>query len=234
MNQVTCLTLLRYPNIFSKIWAFGMMQFAHSSFSNIEGLEFYKLMGSGKGDGFNPWPDWSTYAVLTIWKDEASANDFIHNSKLYKSYKKKADNVCTIYMYNIKAHGLWSGLNPFRVTENISSANEIICVITRATIKISKLRKFWKYVPHSSTPLQNNADLIYTKGIGELPIVQMATFSIWKNEEAVKAFAYKSREHAKAIKMTRDLKWYSEELFSRFKPFKIVGKWEGFDLHLNK
>ena len=234
MNQVTCITLLRYPSVISKIWAFGMMQFAHRSFSNVEGLEFYKLMGSGKGDGFNPWPDWSTYAILTIWKNEDSANDFIENGKLYKRYHKKADNVCTIYMYNTKSHGLWSGKNPFRVAHNTSTANELICVITRATIKISKLRKFWKYVPKSSEPLQNNKDLIYTKGIGEVPIIQMATFSIWKNEEAVKAFAYKSREHAKAIKMTRDLKWYSEELFSRFKPFKIIGRWEGLDTVLNE
>lgn len=210
------------------------MQFAHKSFRDIEGLEFYKLMGSGKGDGFNPWPDWSTYAVLTIWKDEASADDFLQNSTLYKSYRQKADNVCTIYMYNIKAHGFWSGRNPFRVADNISSINELICVITRATIKISKLRKFWKYVPHSSTPLQKNEDLIYTKGIGEVPVVQMATFSIWKNEEALKAFAYQSRAHATAIKMTRDLKWYSEELFSRFKPFKVIGKWAGLELNLKK
>ena len=92
MNQVTCITLLRYPGVISKIWAFCMMQFAHRSFSNVEGLEFYKLMGSGKGDGFNPWPDWSTYAILTIWKNEDSANDFIENGKLYKRYHKKADN----------------------------------------------------------------------------------------------------------------------------------------------
>lgn len=234
MNQVTCLTLLKYPNLTSKIWAFGMMQFAHKSFRNVEGLEFYKLMGSGKGDGFNPWPDWSTYAVLTIWKNEASADNFIQNSKLYKSYRGKADDVCTIYMHNIKSHGLWSGRNPFRIAKNISSINESICVITRATIKVSKLRKFWKYVPHSSTPLQNNEDLIYTKGIGEVPVVQMATFSIWKNEDALKAFAYQNRAHTTAIKMTKDLKWYNEELFSRFKPFKVIGEWVGLELNIKK
>ena len=231
MNQVTCITLIKYAKLSAKIWGFGMMQFAHKHFKDAKGLEFYKLMGSGKGNGFNPWPDWTTYAVLTTWKDEAAADVFVQQSDLFKKYKEKADQVSTIYMYNTKAHGLWSGRNPFRSAENLSINNELICVITRATIKVSKLRTFWKYVPTSSKPLENNSDLLYTKGIGEVPVLQMATFSIWKNEKAVKAFAYKSREHAKAVKLTRDLAWYSEELFSRFRPFKMIGDWS--DLSLN-
>ena len=70
--------------------------------------------------------------------------------------------------------------------------------------------------------LTNNPDLIYTKGVGEVPFVQMATFSIWKNLEAVKQFAYKSKEHATAVKMTRELKWYKEELFARFVLLKSI------------
>ncbi|HCV51349.1 hypothetical protein N9602_02960 [Saprospiraceae bacterium] len=229
MNQVTCLTLIKYSSLSTKIWGFGMMQFAHKHFTKVNGLEFYKLMGSGKGTGFNPWPDWSTYAVLTIWKNKAAADAFINEGDLFKKYTQKAKNVCNIYMYNTKAHGLWTGRNPFRAATDIKLDTELICVITRATIKMSKLRKFWKYVPTSSKPLENNTDLIYTKGIGEVPIIQMATFSVWKNKEAINAFAYKSHEHTKAVKMTRDLKWYNEELFSRFRPYKMTGNWDGLE-----
>ena len=225
MNQVTCITLIKYSTVSSKIWGFGMMQFAHKYFAKIDGLEFYKLMGSGKGDGFNPWPDWSTYAVLTVWRDQDAADEFIQSGKLHQQYNDKASEVINIYMYSTRAHGLWSGKNPFRPASNVELPHSYICVITRATIKLSMLRTFWKYVPTSSKGLEGNTDLIYTKGIGEVPIIQMATFSIWKNEEAVKAFAYKSREHATAVKMTKDLQWYSEELFSRFTPFKIIGNW---------
>jgi len=232
MKQVSCITLIKYEKLSSKIWGFGMMQFAHKHFSGVAGLQFYKLMGSGKGDGFNPWPDWSTYAVLTVWDSEEAADRFIVESELYKKYEDKAHAVFTLYMYNTKAHGLWSGKNPFESVQSDEKTSDLICVITRATIKISKLRTFWKYVPTSSKPLEGNTDLLYTKGIGELPVIQMATFSIWKNEEAVKAFAYKSREHAQAVKMTRDLKWYSEELFSRFRPFKSVGSWDGLELKI--
>ena len=67
--------------------------------------------------------------------------------------------------------------------------------------------------------------MIYTKGIGEVPVVQMATFSLWKNFNAVKEYAYKSKQHKEAIRKTRKNNWYKEELFSRFHPYKSLGTW---------
>jgi len=227
MAQITCLTFFKYNSAKEKLWAFGMMQFAHKHFVSAEGLSFYKLMGSGKGMGFNPLPDWSVYTLLTVWESEEQADQFIQNSTLYELYQDHADHIWTLYLNNIKAHGLWSDRNPFQQVAFDSSEDPKICVITRATIKKRYLPKFWKYVPTSSKPLVHNHDLIFTKGIGEVPIIQMATFSIWKNEEALKKFAYQSKEHHKAIQMTRSLGWYREELFARFKIVKTTGEWPG-------
>jgi hypothetical protein len=57
----------------------------------------------------------------------------------------------------------------------------------------------------------------------------MATFSLWKDFESVKQFAYKANSIRKPSK-TREYEWYSEELFSRFQPYKSSGTWEGKDL----
>ena len=207
-----------------------MMQFAHKHLGKAEGHSFYKLMGSGKDLGFNPFPDWSVYALLQVWDKESFADQYFDTSLLHQRYLYHASEVSTIYLKNISAGGKWSNKEPFEVSDELDPNNPQIAVITRATIKISKLIKFWRYVPHSEKPLINNSDLIFTKGIGEAPIVQMATFSLWKNIEAVKAFAYQSKAHQTAIQKTRKLKWYKEELFSRFQPYKTRGVWEGKDL----
>jgi heme-degrading monooxygenase HmoA len=199
-----------------------MMQFGHRHLQNVDGLNFYKLLGSGKGDGFNPYPDWGTYALLTIWDTIEAAETFIKNNTLIAAYQEKGASVSHHLMQPFRSHGLWSGVNPFAGDEVTPKDNDRICILTRATIKWSKLRTFWKYVPTSKLGLANNPDLIYTKGVGEVPFVQMATFSIWKNLEAVKQFAYKSKEHATAVKMTRELKWYKEELFARFVLLKSI------------
>lgn len=204
-----------------------MMQFAHGALGRTEGLAFYKLMGSGKGLGFNPLPDWSVYSLLQVWESEAAANQFFDSSDLVKKYRKRTTELWTLYMKNITAQGEWSGGNPFEKSATLAKDNEMVAVITRATIKFSKLAKFWKYVPTSEKPLASNNGLIYTKGIGEVPVIQMATFSLWKDLASIKKFAYESKEHQEAIRKTRQLNWYKEELFSRFQPYKSFGEWEG-------
>ncbi len=233
-KQITTLTFLKYPSLISKIWAFLMMQFAHKYLQNVSGLTFYKLMGSGKGLGFNPFPDWSVYCLLQVWDEEQFARQFFDQSPLMKKYNKRSEESVTLFMKNITAHGKWSGDNPFSPNSLLDSENPHLAVITRATIRFSKLFKFWSYVPTSQKPIEQAKGLLYTKGIGEVPVKQMATFSLWENEVAMKNFAYHSKEHQKAIQMTRDLNWYKEELFSRFQPYDSLGTWKGKTWNFSK
>ena len=226
-RQITTITFFRFSGFFNKAWGLLMMQFAHKDLLSVQEQKFYKLMGSGKGLGFNPLPDWSVYSMLQVWENEAAAKAFFEESNLIQRYRSHATELWTLYMKNITAKGEWSGHNPFQPSQYLDTKNAHVAIITRATIKVSKLRSFWKYVPVSQKALLKNDGLIYTKGIGEVPLIQMATFSVWENFESVKAFAYQSSGHQGAIKKTRELKWYKEELFSRFQPYHSQGVWEG-------
>jgi spheroidene monooxygenase len=228
MNQVTTLTLLRYKGFINKFWALQMMQNAKPHLRNIEGLHFYKLLGSGQ-DGFKPQPDWSVYALLQVWDDISIAENFFKNSKLIKKYNKHSSELCHIYMKPIAAHGQWSGKKPFKADKSNTDEHKPFAVITRASIKTKELRRFWKYVPQTQKAIEDAEGLIYTKGFGEFPIWEMATFSLWKNLDHAKTYAYKNKAHAKAIKMTRQYNWYKEELFSRFQVEKIEGYWPEFE-----
>jgi heme-degrading monooxygenase HmoA len=223
MSQITTLTVLSYKRFSNKFWALSMMQFGHTYMKSVKGLSFYKLMGSGK-DNFNPFPDWSVYSVLQVWESEDAAQTFFETHKLSKAYQNHADKMQVYYMESIQAKGLWNSKNPFESTVNVKEMdpNSEIAVITRASIKTNMLLKFWKYVPESQKPLENTSGLIYTKGFGELPFVEMATFSVWKDLASLKAYAYESQEHIKAIQKTREFDWYSEELFSRFRIQKKI------------
>jgi heme-degrading monooxygenase HmoA len=227
--QITTISFFKYTSLRNKFWGLKMMQFAHKGLVNTKGLSFYRLLGSGKGKGFNPFPDWSVYSLLQVWETEEAAQTFFDSSDLIQQYSERTDELFTLYMKNISAGGTWVGKNPFEKAADLDSTLPI-AVITRATIKWNWLIRFWKYVPTSQEPLDGNKGLIYTKGIGEIPIVQMATFSLWKNFESVKQFAYNSKQHQEAIRRTRKNDWYREELFARFQPYKSVGTWGGKDL----
>jgi heme-degrading monooxygenase HmoA len=231
MASITTLTLFRFSGLKSKLWAFGQMQYAHSFIVKSPGLIFYKLMGSGRDPGFSLFPDWGVYALLGVWENEQAANNFFDHSALYKHYQEKSLEQWTIFMKPIQTKGLWSGGNPFTPSLALDPNNPLIAVITRATIKTHKLFKFWRFVPKSQRPIQHGcAGLIYTKGVGEVPIFQMATFSVWENVEALKNYAYNSAEHREAIKKTHQINWYKEEMFTRFQPYKTIGTWERKDV----
>ena len=231
MSAITTITLFKFSGFWNKTWAFGQMQFAHSFLRKTPGLNFYKLMGSGKEPGFNPLPDWGVYALLCNWENEVAANDFLHQAPIFKRYQDHTTEQWTIFMKPLHAKGLWSGVDPFNPSSELDETNPLIAVITRATIRKKNLVQFWRYVPISQHPIIHGCEgLIYTKGIGEAPLVQMATFSIWRSIEDLKNFAYNSPEHKEAIAKTHRIDWYKEEMFARFQPYKSIGKWNGKDL----
>ena len=226
MSQITTLTFFKYKGLKSKIWAFGMMQYAHKYLGACPGLQFYKLMGSGRGLGFNPFPDFSVYCLLQVWDSSEKADDFFDSNPLMQQYEANTEEHWTLFLKVLSSKGEWSKQNPFEVSNDIDPDKSEIAVITRATIKWHQLIKFWSYVPTSEGNISQLKGLKYTKGIGEVPLIQMATFSLWKDKKALQEFAYQSKGHQGAIQRTRKHDWYSEELFARFQVFKQRGSWE--------
>ena len=232
-SSVTTLSLFKYSSTLDQLWAFGMLPKAPIHLQNIKGMVFHKLMGSGKVLGA-PWPDWSVYALLQVWEHEAAAVKFINESRLMSKYRKQSKEHCTFFLRCMASHGKWSKQEPFLISETDPETTLPIAVITRATIKTNHLIKFWRQAKKAQEPFLNAAGLLYSKGIGEVPIRQMATFSIWEDIISMKKVAYKTFEHQKAIKMTRQLNWYSEELFAKFSLYRVNGRWGGLSSQLEE
>jgi heme-degrading monooxygenase HmoA len=229
-KSITTLAFFRYSTWYGRVWAFFQMQLAHAHLRSVEGLSFYKLMGSGREMGFNPAPDWSVYALVAVWEDATFAHHFWDHAALARRFRANSTEQWVLYMKVREVKGLWSGGNPFEKSAHLDEGNPLLAVITRATIKPRRLIDFWRYVPTSQRPIAAGCDgLIFTKGIGEAPLLQMATFSLWRDFDALKKFAYQSPEHRVAIEKTKQLGWYKEEMFARFQPYRSDGIWGGKD-----
>ncbi|MEM7131096.1 MAG: DUF3291 domain-containing protein [Chloroflexota bacterium] len=227
-HSVSTVTFFRFDTFFQRAWAFGQMQFAHSHLQRVDGLQFYKLMGSGNESGFSIFPDWGVYALLAVWENEAAAERFFQTASICQRYTDNSSEQWTLFLKTSQSKGLWSGNSPFHPMADLDEANRYVAVITRATIRWRRMLSFWWYVPTSQRPIQAGCQgLIFTKGIGDVPLVQMATFSLWQSFDDLKRFAYQSKEHRLAIQKTHQLGWYSEELFARFQPYRSFGTWNG-------
>ena len=211
-------------------WAFSRMGLRPFRERMAPGLKFARMLGTGGGNGFSIFPNFGQYGWLGVWDSEAAARAFFSESELYNSYVCKASAKCTIYAVPLMSHGRWDGQEVFQGQKPFDPQKPV-AVLTRATIKTKHLLQFWRYVPRVSKSLEDfSAQSIFHVGIGELPLVQQATFSIWKSGQEMMDYAYKSPFHAEVVRKTRELGWYSEELFARFEVQHIEDEGLGIGL----
>ena len=186
-------------------------------------------MGSGKNGTFDKKPDWQQWAILTVTNEipDTTVDHFELNKELYGSFIAKwyrffNCKTLTYILQPIEGHGLWDGKKVFGALNSKPDHVGKIAVLTRATIRLSRLKQFWKHVDPVAALMTGAKGFVKSYGIGEIPWIKQATFSIWESKDDMKQFAYKMHEHAEVIRKTREEKWYSEDMFVRFAIVAVV------------
>ena len=185
----------------------------NKSLISSSGLKFIKLFGTGSNEGFSLIPDFSSYVIISSWKNDHYRKKFIDENNTINEIISRSSKRVEIKIDPYNFTGSWNGINPFK---NISSySGGKIIVLTRARVKLNKLMNFLvnTYLAAKSIKSQDGAE--FYKGIGELPIIEQATISIWMSEQSMRDYAYSDKNHLKIINKARKDKWYSEELFVR-------------------
>lgn len=223
--QCVSLSFYRFDGISARLWAFAMMGLSRFALPRIEGITFWKLCGSGTGEGFTPIPNTAVYAILLTWPDQDTAERQLASASLFQRYRRMARESWTVFLSPISARGQWSDTVPFEIQKD--SQNGPIAALTRATVKPVVALKFWKRVPDISQVIGTDENVLFKIGIGEVPLMQQITFSIWPDTDSMANFARKDGPHARAIRAVRDGAWFREELYARFRICGETGSWEG-------
>ena len=227
--QVTTLSFFRFRGLWTRIWAFSYMQFGRRPLRELDGIGFHKLMGTGAGEGFDLNPNFSVYAILATWPSIEVARARIEHGPIYQLYRRRAAESWTVYVTPTRARGTWDGRTPFEPAEPPADTGRgnWVGVLTRASIARRSLFAFWRSVPPVSEVVKGRPGLHFKLGMGELPIVQLMTFSLWRDLPEVKRFAYDPGPHREAMKLARAHRWFKEELFARFQVLETSGTWHG-------
>ena len=226
MSQITTSTFFKVETSANKWWAFKQMQLGLIQLKNVSGLSFYKILGSGAKNGFSAIPNFGTYVLLCVWESENQAETFFAGNNFFKEYQERSSENMTVYMHSAEVHGTWDERQPFQKNAELAIDMPII-VLTRARIRFRKILSFWSRVGSVSQSLENYEGLVLSIGVGEWPLIQQATLSIWKTQKEMMDYAYKNPKHREVVALTRKLNWYKEEMFARFIPYKFLGVWEG-------
>lgn len=195
------------------VLAFLAIAFLRFRFRNRPHLQFFKILGTGKGNTFTlNDADPRHWALLTVWTSDTA---HLESNILYRTLNKLASSHRKLHLRPVSTRGTWAGRHPFE-TRPLENAQSRILVITRARIKIRWWRYFYSQVPPVIVDLKQAEGLLERFGIGEAPIGLQGTLSIWKDNDSIKRFAYQTTSHQEVIKKTSTHDWYSEELFARF------------------
>lgn len=223
--MIVSLTIVRYRKIMVP-FALLAMAIHRLPMALQPGCTFYKLLGCGHNDTFDLHPDWQQWGLLTVWNKREDFDKFNKQSFIPRWWKTLAYERFTVLCAPLQSHGKWDGKEPFG-KPNITDYDGPVAILTRATIRINRIKNFWSHVDEVAKIMASAPGYITSIGIGEAPVYRQATFSVWESLEHVKAFAYQSPKHAEVIKKTRQENWYSEELFARFKPTETWGTING-------
>lgn len=234
--MLVTLTIIRYPKKYIPFAVFAMAVHRLPLWVNKK-IFFYKLLGCGKNGSFDKHPDWQQWGILAVHNaltETEAFNAAGHINNLYGSFINKwlhffNCETWTIFLEPLEGHGKWDGQHPFGTLAKQTNYNGLVATLTRATIRLNKLKAFWQNVAGAANEMAGAKGFVTSVGIGEMPYIKQATFSIWESKDDMKAFAYQMHQHTAIIQKTRKENWYSEDMFVRFKPLKIIGTINGND-----
>lgn len=223
-NSLSTVSVFSFPKgrYMKALSLFGKLRMG---LAKVPSLRFSKPMGCGRGAVFSLLPDWSRYAVLMVWEDADAAHQFINHNDNWKQFVNLSQEEQHYSLQPFHLKGTWAGQQPFEIQErDASTATLPVAIITRAELKPWLIRGFWKHAEMATDAVITAPGMQYSLGMGELPIIRQATFSVWDSEEDMKAYAYKKGAHTAAMQHKK--KWFGEEMYVRFSVLNKVENYE--------
>lgn len=227
MKNIQCasMTFLKFKSFGHQSWGLFQLLRLKNKVRNVPEIEFFKLLGAGSGMGYRAWPKSGVIGLFVVWENFKTAQDFFLSEFLEK-YSTICTEQFTVFLEPTSSRGTWSGFGNWRLEPQEKQEDGLVCALTRATIKKKYLVDFWKMVSPISKTQSEYQGLIFSQGIGEVPVLEQATFTMWENTRSMEEFAY-TTFHGEAIHKVRQAKGFKEQMFTRFKPLMTFGTWEG-------
>ena len=226
-EPICSFTLTRYPPS-QAFWALSAMGKDRSPLRKVPGLRFFRLLGTGRGADLTLGADLRRWAMFGVWESREALEEY-QDSALRRSHRDRAEESYTAVLRPLRWRGRWGGVDPFAGVAAGEASGRPIASVTRARIRPRHLRAFWANVPDASRGLHANPGLLASVGVGEVPLLHQATFTLWRDAASLRDYAYRGEGHREAISRSGKQGWFAEELFARFEVLGSGGLWDGRD-----
>jgi hypothetical protein len=225
------------------------MAFDRPLLRDCGGLLFWRLLGTGRGRSMSLGADLRRWALFAVWRSAGDLEAFLHSSPIAARWRTEASEIWQVRLAPLSSRGTWTGRIPFADPPGppagpsgdsrgaqvaagggvVGARGGPVAVLTRASIRVRRLVAFYRSVPPVDESLRRQDGCLASIGMGEWPLARQATFSLWRDQDAMRRFAYRGAAHQRVVERVRSHDWYAEELFARFVPYASEGTWNGTD-----
>ncbi len=217
-----------------RAWAWLQLARGASAFAGSPGLRFAKVMGSGEGGGFGLRPSATHQGVVALFDTPAQAQAFLAGPRA-QAYRERALHWWTGLLAVTGARGAWDGCAWAPTPDDVAQQDLVqraqdpsppfpIATLTRASIRTAKLTHFWRRAPAAQRALLQADGCGLAIGLGEAPLLRQCTFSLWRDEPSLLAYA-RSGAHGQAAQAAWQQGYFSESMFVRMRVLASDGHW---------
>ena len=208
------------------LWGWARFLWGRYTLFRMQGLRFAKVLGSGFEGGFGLKPSLTRQGLFCVFQGEAAADAFLRSPWL-QAAQPHLQEWCWLKLQPFSSRGSWSSEV---ITCSVSEPDQgPVASLTRASIRWSRLRPFWRHAPPAEQALASSQGCLLAVGLGEAPVVRQATFSVWQSIDHMNAYA-RSGAHLQAIQTAYRQQHFSESMFVRYSVLGQGGQWKGVSL----
>jgi hypothetical protein len=211
-----------------RAWAWLRLMRGPTALRDVPGLRFAKVMGSGEDGGFGLRPSGTHQGLICLFGRAEQAQAFLEGP-VVAAYQARARQCWSSMLAVTDARGRWDGCawgltDPSTLSAPPAPAGGPVAAITRASIRPTRVASFWRRAPATQEQLRAADGCTLAIGLGEAPLLRQCTFSVWRDTDAMQAYA-RSGAHGRAATAAYRDDFFSEMLFARMAVLSTAGAW---------
>ena len=231
LTGVVAVVLVDYLHQY-KAWGWTRLVRGAGIFRDVPGLQFAKVMGSGHEGGFSLRPSTTHQGLVCMLASAQQGQDFL-DSVFVREARERARESWTGLLAVTSVRGQWDGqawgptssvaLGTYSGDASLQAAP--LAVLTRASIRPTKVAAFWRHAPTSQKAMEDAPGCSLAVGLGEAPVLRQCTFSLWRDTSSMEAYA-RGGAHGAAAQAAHRQDYFSESMFVRLKLLAASGQWK--------